>query len=138
VAARSKAWTAFARSNTGVVCSNPTRGIDVCVFLCVGRDLATGWPLVQGVVPNVYNIKKPKWNKAFHGCPTLQMEQRGYEWIFKDPKATPLFLRCSIWKQTSLYIRANKLITKTCISVFVYQLVTWRREYYQLQKRSEY
>jgi hypothetical protein len=44
VAARSKA-----RSNTGIVGSNPTRGMDVCVrllrvrvVLCVGSGLATG------------------------------------------------------------------------------------------------
>jgi hypothetical protein len=35
-AARSKTWTVFARSNTGVMGSNPTRGMDVCVRLfCV-------------------------------------------------------------------------------------------------------
>jgi hypothetical protein len=50
VAARSKASTVFARSNTGIVGSNPTRGMDVClhlfcvcVVLCVGSGLATGW-----------------------------------------------------------------------------------------------
>jgi hypothetical protein len=31
VAARSKAWTVFARSNAGIVVSNPTRGMDVCL-----------------------------------------------------------------------------------------------------------
>jgi hypothetical protein len=31
VAARSKGWTVFARSNAGVVGSNPTEGMDVCV-----------------------------------------------------------------------------------------------------------
>jgi hypothetical protein len=31
VAARSKAWIVFVRSNTGIVCSNHTRGIDVCI-----------------------------------------------------------------------------------------------------------
>jgi hypothetical protein len=48
VAARSRAWTIFALSNTGVLGSNPTRGInicvrllDVCVVLCIGRSLAT-------------------------------------------------------------------------------------------------
>jgi hypothetical protein len=36
VAVRSKAWTVFARSNAGIVDSNPTRGMDVCVSLfCV-------------------------------------------------------------------------------------------------------
>jgi hypothetical protein len=34
VAARSKAWTVFARSNPGIVESNPTQGMDVwCVFI---------------------------------------------------------------------------------------------------------
>jgi hypothetical protein len=49
VAARSKAWTVFARSNAGNVGSNPTQGMDVCVrlfcvcvVLCVGSGLATG------------------------------------------------------------------------------------------------
>jgi hypothetical protein len=31
VTARSKAWTVFARSKAGVVGSNPTQGMDVCV-----------------------------------------------------------------------------------------------------------
>jgi hypothetical protein len=36
VVARSKAWTFFALSNTGIVGSNPTRDMDVCVHLfCV-------------------------------------------------------------------------------------------------------
>jgi hypothetical protein len=50
VVARSKTWTVVARSNTGIVVSNPTRGMDicmrlfcVCVVLCLGRGLATGW-----------------------------------------------------------------------------------------------
>jgi hypothetical protein len=36
VVERSKAWTVFARSNTGILGSNPTRGMNVCVRLfCV-------------------------------------------------------------------------------------------------------
>jgi hypothetical protein len=49
VAARSKAWTLFAPSNAGIVGSNPSQGVDVCVrllcvyvVLCVGSGLATG------------------------------------------------------------------------------------------------
>jgi hypothetical protein len=49
VAARSKPWTFFSRSNTGIVGSNPTQGMDVClrlfcdyVVLCVGSGLAMG------------------------------------------------------------------------------------------------
>jgi hypothetical protein len=33
VAAQSKAWTVLARLNAGIVVSNPTQGIDVCVYL---------------------------------------------------------------------------------------------------------
>jgi hypothetical protein len=35
VAAGSKAWNVFARSNTGVVGSNPTQGMRDCVLFCV-------------------------------------------------------------------------------------------------------
>jgi hypothetical protein len=58
--ARFKAWTVFARSNTGIMSSHPTWGMDVCVrlscvcaVLCAGRGLATGWSPVQGVLPTV-------------------------------------------------------------------------------------
>jgi hypothetical protein len=48
VAARSKAWTVIARGNAGIVNSNPTQGMNVCVcvyavcvVLCVGSGSAT-------------------------------------------------------------------------------------------------
>jgi hypothetical protein len=60
VAARSKTWTVFARSNTGIVSSNTTGDLAVCmrlfcvyVVLCVGSGLATGWSPLQGVLPIV-------------------------------------------------------------------------------------
>jgi hypothetical protein len=60
VAARPKAWTVFARSNTGIMGSNLTRGIDVCVrlfcvcvVLHVDRDFSTGWSPIQGFLPIV-------------------------------------------------------------------------------------
>jgi hypothetical protein len=55
VAARSKAWTVFARSNAGVVGSNLTRGMEVCVYsvFVLGSELATGWSLIQEVLPKV-------------------------------------------------------------------------------------
>jgi hypothetical protein len=60
VAARSKAQTVFARSNTGIGGANPTWGMDVCVrlfcvcvVLCVGSGLTTGSSPVQGVLPTV-------------------------------------------------------------------------------------
>jgi hypothetical protein len=59
VAALSKAWTFFARSDAGIVGSNLTPGMDVwCVYafiLCLGSGLATGWSLVQGALPYVKN-----------------------------------------------------------------------------------
>jgi hypothetical protein len=84
---RSKAWTVVVCSNTGIVGSNPTWGMNVCavlfgvcVVLCVRSGLATGWSPVQGVVPTVYRIKKltkrprskglqnhrEKWNSEIH------------------------------------------------------------------------
>jgi hypothetical protein len=49
VTAQSRAWTLFARSNAGIVGSNPTQGMDVClrffcvcVVLCEDSGLATG------------------------------------------------------------------------------------------------
>jgi hypothetical protein len=68
VAARSKAWNVFARLNTGIVGSNPARGMDVCVYSvfvlsCVGSGLATGWSIVQGVLPTVYMCKITKPHK---------------------------------------------------------------------------
>jgi hypothetical protein len=57
VAARSKTWNVFARSNAGILGSNPIQGMDVCmrlfcvyVVLCVGNCLETGWSPVQGVL----------------------------------------------------------------------------------------
>jgi hypothetical protein len=75
VAAWSKAWTVFALSNTGVVDSNPTGDMDVCVrlfcvcvVLRVGSGLATDWCPIQGVLPSVYNIKKLKSDQGPKGC----------------------------------------------------------------------
>jgi hypothetical protein len=58
VAARSKAWTVFASSNTGVVCRIP-RCLLVFV-LCVDSALSTGWSPVQWFLLSVYRIKKLK------------------------------------------------------------------------------
>jgi hypothetical protein len=61
VTARSKSWTAFAHSNTGIVGSNPTSDTGVCArlfcvraVLCAGSGLETDWSPVQGVLPTVY------------------------------------------------------------------------------------
>jgi hypothetical protein len=63
----SKERTVFSRSNAGIVGSNPTQGIDVCmrsfcvcVVLSLDSGLATVWSPVRGVLPTVYRIKKLK------------------------------------------------------------------------------
>jgi hypothetical protein len=73
-AARFKTWTVFARSNTGIVGSNPTRGIDVCVclfcvgtVLFVGSGLATGWSPVQGVLGNAHGLRHTKSSQVPQG-----------------------------------------------------------------------
>jgi hypothetical protein len=47
----------FARSHSGIVSSNLTWGTNICVRLfcvcVVGNGLATGWSLVQGVLPTI-------------------------------------------------------------------------------------
>jgi hypothetical protein len=62
VAGRSETCTVFVRSEAMIVVSNPTQGMDVwcmyaffcvCVVLCLGRGLAMGQSLVQGVLPCV-------------------------------------------------------------------------------------
>jgi hypothetical protein len=67
VAVLSEGWTVFVRSNTGIVGLNPARGNDicvrvfcVCVVLCIGSGIATGWSSVQGVLTTLYKIRKLK------------------------------------------------------------------------------
>jgi hypothetical protein len=67
VAAPSKSWTIFARSNDGIVGWNRAQGMDVSVYVyfvfvlfCVGSILATSWSPVQGVLPTLYRVVKLK------------------------------------------------------------------------------
>jgi hypothetical protein len=62
----SKTWTVFTSSFTGVVISNATQGMDVCLRLFCVRvlllvdSLVTGWSPIQGVLPIVNRITKIK------------------------------------------------------------------------------
>jgi hypothetical protein len=69
VAEKPKECTAFARSEAGIVGSNPTQGMDVwcvcpffcvCVVLCLGRGLATSSATFQGVLPTVNDQETEK------------------------------------------------------------------------------
>jgi hypothetical protein len=70
MAARSKARNGFARSNTGIVGLNPNQHMDVYVCVCsvfvlscVGSGLATGSPLVPGVLSTVLKRLR-KWRRG--------------------------------------------------------------------------
>jgi hypothetical protein len=74
VTTRTKARAVFCRSNTEIMGSSPTPGMQVCkhllcvcvcVFvLCLGSSLWTGLANFQGAPPTVYRIKERKAAKA--------------------------------------------------------------------------
>jgi hypothetical protein len=75
MAVRCKAWTVFACLNIGIVCSNLTRAMDVCVRLfCLGSGLVTGWSPVHGALVTVYRIKKLKSGHGPKGCKAIKTE----------------------------------------------------------------
>jgi hypothetical protein len=63
-AARFKKWTVFARSNAGIVGSNPTQGMGVCLCLFCVR-IGTGWSPIQGVLPTVLGLRNWSEIKRF-------------------------------------------------------------------------
>jgi hypothetical protein len=70
---RSRAWTVFGRSNTGVVGSDLTWGVDVCLHLfCVcavlyvGRHLETSWPPSKGYYRPCIVLENWKKQKKTH------------------------------------------------------------------------
>jgi hypothetical protein len=86
VAERSNAWTIFARSDSGIVGSNPTQRMDVwcvCVVLCLGRGPGTSWSLVQGVLPSV--IRSWNWKKrsGTKGAVEVKKNIYGFRMIFR-------------------------------------------------------
>jgi hypothetical protein len=76
VAARSKAWNVFAHFNTGIVGSNPTEDMDVCVRLFYV-------PFKESY--QLSKIKKRKWKKVFRGYLVLQLGTTGanIDWLVK-------------------------------------------------------
>jgi hypothetical protein len=82
VAAHSKAWTVFARSNSEIVCSSPSQGMDVCLPLlcvCVGSGLATGWSRVQGLLLTVLRLRNWSETKRFTDALCSKWEQQEWE-----------------------------------------------------------
>jgi hypothetical protein len=117
MAIQCEVWTACARSKTGVVGSNLTWGMDVCVrlfcvcvVLCVRTGLATGWSPVQGVLPTVYRIKKLKNWSRFKG---LESHRRGKKQFHKEYEIG------RTWSRPVRYLLRN-FSQKTCL-----EDVTW-------------
>jgi hypothetical protein len=72
VATRSKTWTVFPRSNSGIVGLNPTESMDVCIYSvfllpCVGSGFATSWSPIQGVSPTVLGLRH--WSESVSRMP---------------------------------------------------------------------
>jgi hypothetical protein len=106
VAARSKAWTVFARSNAGIVGSSPTQGMDVslclfcvCVVLRVSSSLATGWSPIQGVLRTVYRIKKLQKRPRSHKRTVEQEIDSEIEKCFRQnlQKKSEMYASCTLY-----------------------------------------
>jgi hypothetical protein len=99
VASRSNTSTVFARSNTGIVGSNPTQGIDVCVYSvfvlsCVGIGIAKGWSTVQGVLPTVLELRNWSETKRFTDalCSNWEQQERERERERENPSSRAMAL----------------------------------------------
>jgi hypothetical protein len=83
VAVLYRAWIFFASSKAGIVGSNLTQGMVVCVrlfcvcvVLYIGSGLVTGWSPVTGALPSVYRIKKLKKRPRSNRITLMDFEYR--------------------------------------------------------------
>jgi hypothetical protein len=124
VAALSKAWNVFARSNAGIAGSNPTQGMDVCLCLfcvCVGSGLSTGWSSVQWVVLTVSGLRNWSETKRFTNalCSKWEQQERGRErpstWIlFCRGKTKIVTEHIILWKRNIIVSKGE-----TCIRFYL-------------------
>jgi hypothetical protein len=79
VTARSKARTVFARSNTEIVGSNPTEGMDICVYsvFYIDSGLALGWSRVQEVLSTLLGLRNWSETKRFSDALCFKVEATG-------------------------------------------------------------
>jgi hypothetical protein len=123
-------WNSFAYSNTGIIGSNPTRGMDVWlpllhvfVFLFIGRGLATGWSAIQGILPSVYRITKlgnwpgPNSHWAMNECHcvmTIRLTGPVYRWCssFVErgvPNSEPSRWACGFVNTAATYVQWTRV-----------------------------
>jgi hypothetical protein len=82
VAARSEVWTVFASSNTGIVGSNHTQGMDVCMRLfCVSFVLCRQRPC-DGLIPVQGVLVLKNWSETKRFTDALRSKVRATWYIY--------------------------------------------------------
>jgi hypothetical protein len=118
VAAGSKVWTVFARSNAGVVGSNDVcvrlLVFCVCVVLCVGRCPATDWSAVRGIYQLCIELRNWKSGQGPKGCRAIEIEKNSIL-----SAGTPDIL-CKVFTSFQQSIEANVGTLRVIIHVSSY------------------
>jgi hypothetical protein len=109
----------------------------VCAVLCLGSGLAMGWSSVQGVIPTVYRIKKPKNGQGptksyitIEGTLWAYFSKVGQSSIFSSAVSVAAYC----WHPMLLFAvlpthTANILVLNRVTSVrLLYGYTRWRKE----------
>jgi hypothetical protein len=117
VATQSKTWTVFACSNTGIMGSNLTQGMDVCVrlfrvhvVLHVGCSCAMSWSPVQEVLPTVHRTEKlKKWPRSTRAVEAQREKKNGAMWVLNVANRLSLI----IWHKV-IYFCTIQILCYVC------------------------
>jgi hypothetical protein len=145
VAARPKAWTFFTCSNTGIMGSNSTRVMNVCVrlfcvcvVLCVGSGLSTGWSPVQGVLRTVYKLRNWKDGQGPQRVVEPYIDKRMCPFETKNWRIDLLWYLCLKGAIALLYLRRVRNAKWGCCRLIGWW---WRRRnsdlYYRKLRHSD-
>jgi hypothetical protein len=146
VAARSKARTVFARLNTGIVGSNPTESMYVCVclfcvcvVLCVGSGLVTGWSPSKEFYRLCIGIKNWKSGQSPKGCRAMRKRMCNSDLtstLLKNGNLIQDIPRTKIWLSLILLLGSLTvaLDTISCLSTIIRRDGTspkWKKLFYR-------